>query len=491
MMSKREKALRKKLKEDFAHYANKCLRIKSKDAILDDDGRLPRFKINDPQTLIHNKLEEQLKTTGKVRALILKARQQGASTYTQARFFWKITHRKGVKGFIITHKDDATANLFTMSKRFYDNCPKVVKPSRSASNAKELVFDKLDSGYKVGTAGGRGTGRSETIQYLHMSEAAYFPNADETMSGVLQAVADVPGSEVIIESTSAGANGMFYDMCMAADRGETEYILIFTPWFISQEYAKPLPDNFQLTIDEKAYKNEFNLTDEQIYWRRLKINELKGIHKFRREYPSTVKEAFEADIQGALWTRELIDGLRAYKIPELKRIVIGVDPSGGSKVTNDEIGIIVCGIGFDNKGYVLEDASGRYKPSEWGKKVVALYKKWKADRVIGERNFGGDMIAHIIKTSEPGNPNISYKDVVASRGKLLRAEPVASLYENGQVEHVGEFIGLEDQMCTWVPGATEKSSDRKTEKSPDRIDALVIALTELMLVGKDPNIRVI
>lgn len=161
MKTDNEKQKRLKLKLDFAFYAKHCLKVRPKDG-----GTIP-FQLNRAQKYIHEKLEQQLAETGRVRAVILKGRQQGASTLIEGRFVWKVTHSKGVRAYILTHEDDATQNLFSMAKRFIDHLPTFVKPSTGASNAKEVRFDKLDSGYQVGTAGNKSVGRSQTNQYFH------------------------------------------------------------------------------------------------------------------------------------------------------------------------------------------------------------------------------------------------------------------------------------------------------------------------------------
>ena len=465
-MTPRELELRRRLKSDFAYYAPRCLKIRVK------SGAVQPMRLNEAQLYLHAKLEEQKAATGKVRALCLKGRQQGCSTYTEGRFFHQVTHRRGTKAFILTHLDEASNNLFGMAKRFYEHCPEVVKPSIRASNAKELIFDKLDSGYKVGTAGSKGTGRGDTIQLFHASEAAYWPNAQSHVAGALQAVPDAPGTEIIIESTSNGRNGLFYDMCAAAMRGEGEYILVFIPWFWQPEYRKPAPEWFDPTPDDLAYKDAYGLDLEQIAWRRSKIVELNGIHNFRREYPATPEEAFSAEVPGALWKREQIDNLRVNDHPILKRIVVAVDPSGGDKERNDEVGLVVVGIDSQKHGYVLADLSGRYSPETWASKAVALYRQFKADRIVAEANFGGAMVESTIRVVDRNAP---VKLVHASRGKQARAEPVAALYEQGRMHHRGTFIGLEDEMVTWVP---LESSD-----SPNRVDALVWAATELLIDG--------
>jgi hypothetical protein len=192
---------------------------------------------------------------------------------------------------------------------------------------------------------------------------AYWPNADNHVAGALQAVPDESGTEIILESTSNGRQGLFYEMCAAAMRGEGEYILVFIPWFWQREYRKPVSEGFQPTADELAYQAAHKLDLEQIVWRRAKIVELNGVHNFRREYPATPEEAFSAEVPGALWKRDQIDNLKVTgKLPHLTRIVVAIDPSGGDKARNDEIGLVVVGMDAQKHGFVLADHSGRYTP---------------------------------------------------------------------------------------------------------------------------------
>jgi hypothetical protein len=160
-MSPKEREIRQKLKSDFIHYASRCLKIRTK------AGKIEQFELNDSQLYIHQRVEEQRAKTGRVRAIILKGRQQGCSTYVEGRFYWRVSHTRGIQAFILTHEEDATNNLFALANRYHENCPSPVKPSTSAANAKELHFDKLDSGYKVGTAGNKAVGRSSTVQLFH------------------------------------------------------------------------------------------------------------------------------------------------------------------------------------------------------------------------------------------------------------------------------------------------------------------------------------
>lgn len=179
---------------------------------------------------------------------------------------------------------------------------------------------------------------------------------------------------------------------------------------------------------------------------------------------------YTGDVENALWRRSYFK--RTQKIPELQRIIVAIDPAISNEVGSDETGIIVAGVAADGKGYILEDASGKYRPEEWASRAVALYDEFNADRIVAEINQGGDMVGSIIRTIRP---NIPYIAVRATRGKVVRAEPIASLYERGKIVHYGDLSTLEDQLCIFTI-----DFDRKAQGySPDRLDALVWALTEL------------
>mgnify|MGYP003531811726 FL=1 len=181
------------------------------------------------------------------------------------------------------------------------------------------------------------------------------------------------------------------------------------------------------------------------------------------------------DNPGALWKRDGIDAARVSQAPDLRRIVVGVDPAVTANAASDETGIIVAGLGFDGRYYVLGDYSGRYSPDQWASRVVKAYRDHKADRVIAERNQGGDLVEQNLRTVDRTLPVTT---VHAKRGKALRAEPVSSLYEQGRVSHVGALAALEDQMTAWDPAGDAES--------PDRVDALVYALAELTGGAQQP-----
>jgi len=320
--------IRQRLKDDFAFYSRNCLLIRTKDS-----GICP-FLLNSAQQYIHDKLQEQIEKTGKVRAIILKGRQQGMSTYVEGRFLWRTTHNNGVRAFILTHESESTNALFEMTERYYENLPKFVKPSVGAANAKELHFDKLDSGYKVGTAGNKAVGRGQTIQYFHGSEVAFWANASEHTKGIMQAIPDAPGTEVIFESTANGVGNFFHEQWKLAEKGASEFEAIFVPWFWQTEYSKPAPEDFQITDEELNLQGLYNLSKEQLQWRRVKIAELStdgidGTKAFKQEYPNNAAEAFQVSGGDGLISASHCMAARLNDFSGNGPMVVGVDPSRG------------------------------------------------------------------------------------------------------------------------------------------------------------------
>ena len=326
-MHHRELELRRRLASDFPFYAPRCLTIRPK------TGKPVPLRLNAAQLYIHQRLEEQRAETGRVRALILKGRQQGASTLIGGRFYWRVTHERGFRAFIMTHMDVATSNLFAMSERYHDNCPELVRPEVGKSNAKELTFPGLDSGYKVATAGSKGVGRSDTIQLFHGSEVAFWPHADTHASGALQAVPDEPGTEVILESTANGVGGFFHRLWRSAEAKTSDFTAIFVPWFWSAEYAKTPPEGFTLSLDEDdqgesetSYAEAYGLTLAQMYWRRLKVLDL-GPSLFRQEYPACAAEAFQMSNTNSLISAATVVRARKAELEPSGPVIIGFDPA--------------------------------------------------------------------------------------------------------------------------------------------------------------------
>lgn len=204
------------------------------------------------------------------------------------------------------------------------------------------------------------------------------------------------------------------------------------------------------------------------------VRRYQGTRLGRQELDAELLE----DVVGALWQREWIDQTRLAEAPELIRIVVAIDPATTSGEDADETGIVVAGIDADYHGYILADLSGRYPPHEWAAKAIGAYHRYKADCIVAEVNQGGEMVESVIRQIDP---NVSFRSVHASRGKVTRAEPVAALYEQARVHHVGSLPALEDQMCAFTADI-----DRKSAGSPDRVDALVWGVS-FMIVENVPG----
>jgi hypothetical protein len=243
----RQRTIRAQADTDYELFASEFLRIRTK------GGAIAPLIFNRSQRHIHERLEAQRAKTGKVRALILKGRQQGRSTYVGGRFYHRTSRYGGLRTFILTHEDQATQNLFEMVSRFHEHMPPDMKPSTGTANAKELVFDLLDSGYKIGTAYTNSVGRSNTVQLFHGSEVAHWRNPEGHAAGVLQAIANEPDTECILESTANGIGNWFHREWRRAETGESEFIAVFTPWFWDDDYRDEPGADFTLTTDEREY----------------------------------------------------------------------------------------------------------------------------------------------------------------------------------------------------------------------------------------------
>lgn len=328
MASNTELDRRRRLKNDFPFYAEKSLFIRTK------SGGLKPFILNEAQQYIHEKVEEQRQRTGKVRAIVLKGRQQGCSTYVEGREYWRTTHRKGYRTFILTHDAEATDNLFAMVERYHENCPSQLRPEVGKSNSKTLSFALLDSDYKVGTAGNKAVGRSSTVQNFHGSEVAFWPNAGEHVKGVMQAVPEIDDTEIFLESTANGMGNFFHEQWKKAEKGEGQYIAIFVPWFWQPEYRKTPPEPIQLTDDEEKLVEYYDLDIEQLYWRRMKIADLSvsgadGERSFKQEYPCNASEAFQLTGKGGLIGPDDVMQARKQEVNGNGPLIVGVDPSRG------------------------------------------------------------------------------------------------------------------------------------------------------------------
>tara|TARA_R110000751_G_scaffold26693_1_gene71168 strand:+ start:871 stop:2418 length:1548 start_codon:yes stop_codon:yes gene_type:complete len=439
------KRKRQMLKDDFIYYADSSLKIRTK------DGDIKKLELNKAQLYVHAQIEDQLKQTGKVRALVLKGRQQGVSTYVEGRYYWKVTHRKGVRGFILTHEQQATDNLFEMAQRYHENCLQSVKPQTDTSSAKELSFGRLDSGYKVGTAGSKGVGRSSTIQYFHGSEVAFWPNAETHAVGIMQAIPDGAGTEVILESTANGLGNYFHEQWKEAEQGVSEYIAIFVPWFWQEEYTKQVPDNMSFTDKEMVLKSQYDLSNGQLCWRRNKVIELgtggvNGETQFKQEYPMNAAEAFQMSGVDTLIKADIVMKARKNTVAGAGPKILGIDPSHGG----DRFAMIMRQTRkmYRPEAYTGDDVGTLQKRAA---KVIRIIDDEKPDMINIDSGYGVDLADYLIE--------LGYKNInTVSFGGTPRRE---DRYINKRAEMVGDFADwLNDENADVdVPDSDELHAD--------------------------------
>lgn len=498
-MSAEERALRLKARDDYPWFAERCLTVRTK------AGPLAKLKLNRAQLFLHERLERQLAETGRVRALVVKARKQGCSTYIAGRHYHKVTHRFGFRAFILTHLADATDNLFEMVERFHEHNNPLLKPQTGATNAKELSFPLLDGGYKVGTAGSANVGRSDTIQLFHGSESAFWPKAEDHAGGILQAIPDEPGTEIILESTTNGLGNYFANAWKDAVAGVSGYIAIFIPWFWTDEYRATVPEEFELSREDETYQQAYGLDLEQMAWRRQKIVDLKDEWRFMQEFPSTAEEAFQASGEGNYIKPVLVAKARHTKIQVggYIPIVIGIDPARGGR---DRTGVIDRQ-GRKAGGIVNEDWREGDVTKLCGK-VVLLIKRVKPKKVIIDSTEGtGAALVDLLT-------ELGYGKIVFGV-KFSESAIADDLYLNKRAEMYAEMLewfssplgveipdddDLQAEICAaiWGPAATHHTRNgllqiepkehivKRLKRSPDRADALALTFA-IPIVAVKPD----
>lgn len=401
--------IKEKILKIFPFFAETQLKIRDK------AGHLIGFKLNKAQLHIQSRVDEQIKKSGKVRLAVLKGRQQGLSTYIGGFLYHRTIANPGTLTFIFAHDADGSQSLYQMVKTFYaDGIYDDLKPELGTSSAKELSFPVLRSSYRVGTAGTTGLGRSKTIQQLHWSEVAYSPNCEEHAKGIMQAVPDMAGTAIFLESTSNGQGDFFHRTCMQALSGEGDFELVFIPWYWQEEYTRPKASDWQLLPEEYDLLRSFQkdgLTEEHLVWRRHKI--LSDFHGqaqlFKREYPFTPSEAFEADDEESFIKAHMVRRARdAQPIPTDAPMIFGVDPArlGGDmfrichrKGRNVTKLYSLPPSNMETSIGLLKQEIEKYKPSivniDCGGLGVAVYDRLRADaygQIVRKVDFGGSAV---------------------------------------------------------------------------------------------------
>lgn len=415
-------------------YIENCLKIKTK------SGTVVPFRLNDAQRKLYAVAKRQQDAGKPVRLIILKARQLGFSTLTEGLIFHACATRRNVNALIVAHREDATANLFRMSKLFYDELPAPVKPMLRASNAQELVFENpsklrserearpgLRSRIRCATAGGRGIGRSDTLQCVHLSEYAFWPDGADgkasTLAGILQAVPSLPGTMVVIESTANGFED-FKERWDAAVAGENDFEPVFFAWFENPDYSMPVVPGTEWTPEERDLQTTYQLTDGQLQWRRWCIaNNCGGsLDMFRQEYPASPGEAFlhsgtgvfdneqivlrlerlpepagRGEFADGEWTESETGAITLYELPEEGvPYVLGGDTAGEG---SDYFTAIV----IDNvTGKIVAKLRQKYSEPEYVRQIYALGRFYNDALVAIETNFS---TYPVMKLQEMEYPN--------------------------------------------------------------------------------------
>ena len=503
-----EKEKRNMLNEydaDFTKFATEQIQIITKDA---SKGFVP-FKFNRCQEIITEKLEKQRKETGKVRAIILKARQQGISTYCSGRVFWKSYFTPHARSVVMAHDSATSDALFTMSKNLIKNMPAELRPEEHRSNAKEIIIKSPSfrdreavASYRLYTAGSPEAGRGTTPTIAHLSEVAFWQHDEKILAGLFQGISQAAGTEVILESTANGAQGEFYRLWKTSERGDGEYLPIFLPWFITPEYTAQEPEGFEPNEHEQKLIDLYDLTFGQLYWRRLKIAE-SGERKFRQEYPSTADEAFivsgsnvfdlekvgkllpqpilkkrKFEFDSKMWEDHSEGQLEVYDYPDFEKgYVIGAD--------------VALGVGQDYSTAVVLDQDAR---------VMCTYR----DNYVDPSNFG-DLLFYLGRYYNNSLLAVESNSMGIATLQQLERMKYVNLYRQTKIANIsnedGERLGfrttlqskatvignlkasIEDEDI-WIPSSTiiqelkdyVSTETGRTEAAPGCTDDLVMAL---------------
>lgn len=432
-------------RDDFPYHAATCLKIRDK------EGKIVALNLNKVQLELHRRLEQQRDEKGWVRALVLKGRQPGISTYVAGRYYNRASLRRGVNVYILAHEQPASDNLFGIVDRYQRNNP--LSPHVGVSNAKELIFDQLDSSYVVATAGTKAGGRSRSVSLFHGSEVAFWQNAKDHFSASVQGVPLLPGTEVILESTSAGAGGEFYERWQDAESNRGDYIAVFLPWFLSDtaEYQRAPEAGFALSQDaddgelsEQEYADVYGVSLPKMCWRRSKIIELRDASLFRREYPASPSDAWTSPPGNEPFI-DPMTVLRARKrtLTPAGPLILGVDPAsmGGDRFSvAARRGNVVLWVRYRNKidhnegtawlKYLIDDlrpARVNIDAGNIGSAIVTNLKGISPSYAMLVRgvNFGGTSEFKLARPKVPGPANRRAEMWSRCRDWLLLDEGVA------------------------------------------------------------------
>jgi hypothetical protein len=485
------------LRADMPKMASECLYIRTK------DSKFETLQVNRAQMALHQAAEVQRATTGMVRLLVLKGRQQGISTYIAARGYHRASMNRGQHVYILAHEQSASDTLFGIVDRYQRSNP--IAPHVGTSNVRELEFDRLDSSYSVATAGSKAGGRSKAISFFHGSEVAFWANAADHFSASIQGVPLLPGTEVFLESTSAGAGGEFYERCQDAEAERGDYRLVFLPWWLSDEYQRTPEPGFELSreeengeISEEEYATLYGLDNRQMAWRRAKIIELRDPLLFRREYPATVQDAWTAPPGHEPYIPAMVV-IRARKRQHIEGhgpLIIGIDPAsqGGDRfAAAARRGNKVEWVTYRNKLSHEEavswvrDLIDKHQPARVnidagniGANIVSSLKQLgpKYLNIVRGVNFGGTSEWRMATPNVPGPYNRRAEMYQRARQWFDTAEGVA-IPDDGPLQ--ADLTGPKEQprLDNFFQLESKVDMRKRGIRSPDLADAVVLTFAFL------------
>lgn len=499
MADKKKLELVRAFRAELSLFCAKCMKIKTK------NKKIVPFIFNTAQKYLHKRLEKQLAETGRVRALVLKGRQQGASTYVSARYYHKSTLWSATNVYILAHEQKAADSLFGMVDRYHDHNP--IAPHVGTSNAKELEFDVLDSSYIVATAGQKAGGRSRTSNLFHGSEVAFWTNAGDHFASSVQTVADLPGTEIILESTANGPFGEFYERWQDAEAGKGDYVAIFIPWFWQEEYHREPEHGFKLDstpeedqLTEVEYAEAFDLNLGQVCWRRAKIKELGSYGLFDQEYPATAQMAFvNSNTESYIKALPVLRARKRQGVIAAGPLIMGADPAGPG---GDRFSI--CG----RRGHAVEYLKWRNKIGtaeafHWCKDVILEHKPARffidaggigaavlsllrgdddiPKGVVVGVNFGTPSQAKRARPHMPGPKNRRAEMWQRSKTWLDGEEPV-SIPDLDVLQADATAPKLKRNLTNDIQLESKEDMRARGVRSPDLWDSLVLTFASLAFI---------
>lgn len=494
--------LRDVYRANFGLWSKSCVKV------LDKKSNLVPFVMNPAQELIHAQLEKQKAEKGWVRALILKARRQGCSTYVQVRFYHQTTLWPFISTYIFSHEQTASDALFEIVERIQDNNP--LAPEVDSANAKQLSFEKIKSSYRIATAGSKGTGRGQSNHLYLGSESAHWPNAAEHFAASVQTVPLEEGTEVVLETTANGPTGEFYKRWQEAEAGQGDYIAIFIPWFVSPEYARTPPVDFELSnepvdgdFSEQEYAQMFGLSNEQMYWRRNKILELGSLRKFKQEYPATANEAFvSSEVEGAFISPAAVLRARKRKVQGGGPLIMGVDPAGAggdrfsvafrrgmcvekviyrNKVdTPEALAWLLSLIETEKPDKVFIDQGGLGAP------IISMLRSHSPaiSRLVEGVNFGGTS-QHKLALPKVAGPKRRREEMWLRSKQWLEQDEAVSIPDMDELQTDATSVWVMQDLNNDLKLSSKIDMRKKGIRSPDTWDAVVLTFASSVYVDPD------